>query len=500
MADGGVTNPTGYEPIVNSPITLKANIVYGAHMGDVTKYEIWKTIEEKTNIKIELNVLSDTEKVDLTFATRDYPDISFRIDAKSAMVMDAAEAGDLVQLDELVEQYAPIWDGFFQENPSMLKYMQMRDGHIYSLPNVEWLEWTINLRDQWFINEDWLNELNLEEPKTTAEFKDFLIKVKENAGTGTIPENVIPYYILYNSWIGGQFDVYASFGVYMSNTTYLYMDNGTIKSQIANPDLKEAIKYLADLYQNGLMAPEIFTDDWGAYASKITSDPAITASLGTHNNNSMSWWKAIGPLDSGEGRASYMRAQSKSLQLNKFIIYSQNQYPVASLRLANMLSDPDGLLIEEFLGYEGVHWNKNGDKYEAVSTVDTSKEGENLKRLGNYAISLINENIVNKYISYPAITTEGTREYEYYNRYKDSIPVEMQIPSIPSTFYTDQENELLTQYSTDCESYLKKTVATWITGEGDMDSEWDKLQEELNRMGYQDYIALMQKGYDQLIK
>jgi len=96
LADGGVTNPTGYEPIVNSPITLKANIVYGAHMGDVTKYEIWKTIEEKTNIKIELNVLSDTEKVDLTFATRDYPDISFRIDAKSAMVMDAADRKSVV--------------------------------------------------------------------------------------------------------------------------------------------------------------------------------------------------------------------------------------------------------------------------------------------------------------------------------------------------------------------------------------------------------------------
>jgi len=503
LPDGGVTNPTGYEPIVNQPITLTAAIIYGAHMGDFTKYEIWKNIETKTGIKLELNILADREKVNLMFASRDFPDIAFRLDPQNTSVMDAAEAGDLVQLDPLLEQYAPIWNEFFQENPLMAKYVQVRDGKIYSLPYVEWLEWNTNLRDQWFINGDWLNELNLPEPKTTADFKDYLIKVKENAGKGSIPANAIPFYILYNSYIGGQFDVYASFGVYMCQTNgqnYLYMDNGKIKSQVANPNLKEAIKYLADLYQSGLMAPEIFTDDWGAYVSKITSEPAITGSLGTHNNNGKTWWKAIGPLDSGNNRPSYIRAQSKGVRLNAFMIFKDNKYPVASLRLANMLSDPEGLLFEEFLGYEGIHYNKVGDKYERVAMVDTTKQGENLKPLGNYTIALIDDNIVSKFLSFPATKTKDTREYDYLNRYKSHVPTEMQIPSIPDTYFTSQENELIAQYATDCDAFLKKTVATWITGDADIELEWDGLLAKLNKMGYQDYINLMQKGYNKLME
>ena len=500
LPDGGVTNPTGYEPIVNQPVSMTAAIIYGAHMGDMAKYEIWKNIEKKTGIKLELNILADAEKVNLMFASRDYPDLAFRLDPQNTMVMDAAEAGDLVQLDPLLEQYAPLWADFFKNNPMMAKYVQMRDGKMYSLPYVEWLEWNVNLRDQWFINGNWLTELSLPEPKTTAEFKDYLVKVKENAGKGTIPANVIPFYILYDSWIGGQFDVYASFGVFMCQGPYLYLDNGKIKSQVENPNLKEAIKYLADLYQSGLMAPEIFTDDWGAYVSKITSEPAIAGSLGTHNNNGKAWWKAIGPLDSGEGRPSYMRSQSKGVRLNAFMIFKDNKYPVASLRLANMLSDPDGLLFEEFLGFEGIHYNKAGDKYEKIATVDTAKQGENLKPLGNYCIALVDDNIISKYLSFPATTKKDTREYDYLNRYKSHVPTEMQIPSIPSTYYTSQENELITQYATDCSAYLKKVIATWITGEADIEAGWSQLLPKLNEMGYQEYIALVQKGYDKLME
>jgi len=506
LLDGGVTNPTGYDPIVTKPVTLKVGMVYNALMGDIAKNEIWKTIEKRTGIKVEIVSYSDQEKVNLMFATRDYPDIILRTDVKNPIVLDAAAAGDLVKLDPLLEKYAPLWSTFFKQNPVMAKYVQARDGSMYSLPYVEWLDWQINLRDQWFINGDWMKELNIAEPKTTAEFKNYLMKVKENAGKGSIPKNAIPFYMLYNSWIGGQFDVYASFGVYMCQTpgatgiNYLTLDKGKIKSQIGNPDLKEAIKYLADLYKNGLMAPEMFTDDWGAYLSKITSTPAIAGSLGTHNNNGKAWWKAIGPLDSGNGRASYIRAQSKSVRLNAFMIFKNNKYPVASLRLANMLSDPKGLLIDEYLGYEGIHWTKSGDKYQINPTVDAKQEGDSFKKLTNFGITLVDDNIVSKYFTYPAITTAGTREYEYYNRYKAKIPLDKQIPSIPDTFYTAKENELIAQYALDCESYIKKTVASWITGKTNIDTEWDQLLPKLNEMGYQKYIDLLQAGYEKITK
>ncbi|WMT39710.1 extracellular solute-binding protein [Paenibacillus sp. D2_2] len=212
LLDGGITNATGF-PITKEPITLTVGIANGAHMGDFTQYNLWKKIEKKTNIKINLKVYSDAEKANLMFSSRDYPDIGFRMDASEQAMSDAIDAGDIVGIDDLL-QYAPSWKKFFDTNPEQKKQALMPDGKLYGFPYAVLNETSYNLRDQWFINKKWLDELGLQIPTTTDEFKNVLMAFKNNAGKGSIPKNVIPYYILYGNNIGGQFDMYGAFGVY----------------------------------------------------------------------------------------------------------------------------------------------------------------------------------------------------------------------------------------------------------------------------------------------
>ena len=76
-------------------------------------------------------------------------------------IQDAALGGDIYQLDELIQTYAPNWSSFLSENDYARKVVTLSDGHIYSLPIVRDEPSNGGLRDQWLIQTTWLNELNL---------------------------------------------------------------------------------------------------------------------------------------------------------------------------------------------------------------------------------------------------------------------------------------------------------------------------------------------------
>ncbi|MBB6670657.1 hypothetical protein [Cohnella nanjingensis] len=497
LLDGGITNATGF-PITKEPITLTVGIAYGAHMGDITKNNIWKKIEEKTNIKINLKVYSDAEKANLMFSSRDYPDIGFRMDASGQAMSDAIDAGDIVSMDDLL-QYAPTWKKFFETNPELKKQAIMPDGKLYGFPYAVLNETSYNLRDQWFINQKWLDELGLQIPTTTEEFKNVLMAFKQNAGKGSIPQNVIPYYILYGNNIGGQFDMYGTFGVYAPGSYYI-VEDGKYKSQATNPDLKEPIKFMADLYKNGLIVPEAFTDDWGRYTAAISSTPPLVGSMTSfvdqgQNFKDGKWWTPMAPLKSPNGKDPLIRRQTKSIWPRNFVIFKNNKYPVASARLAELLADPEWSLTENF-GSEGIWWKKNADgKYELLNP--TSEVADADKPLSNYGIALLDEEMFNDKIVNDNFTKEGTREWAYVHIYKKYLPAkDLNYPPLPSGLLSDMEKQRMTDLGQSLNDYIKTTIANWISGKGDVDADWDAYTKKLQQLGLDEYIELNQKQLD----
>lgn len=500
LLDGGVTNATGF-PITKEPITLNVGILYGAHMGDFMKYDIWKEIEQKTNIKINLKVYSDVEKVNLMFSSREYPDIILRLDPSAQAISDAVEAKDIVSIDKLL-QYAPNWSKFFESNPDLKKQALMPDGKLYGFPYAYMDEYSYGLRDQWFINRKWLDELKLSIPKTTEEFKNVLMAFKENAGKGSIPKNVTPFYVQYNNGIGGVFDVYGSFGVYAPGG-YFIVEDGVYKAQATNPDLKEPIRYLADLYKNGLIVPEAFTDDWGKYTAAISSKPPMAGSMSSYNNQNESyvdgnWWYPMAPLQSPNGKKPLIRMQNRSIWARNFVIFKNNKYPVASARLADMLAEPDWSM-RSFYGKEGVAWSKTADgKYQLTNAkIDNDAD----KGLGNYGITLLDENMFKNKIINENVNKDGTREWAYDHIYKNYLPGKnMNYPPVPAGLLDDMDVQRMAVLDKSINDYIKATIANWIVGKGDIDKEWDGYVKKLQSLGLDEFIKLHQKELDAAAK
>ena len=79
----------------------------------------------------------------------------------------------------------------------------MSDGHIYALPYVDFSKAFNSVR--LYINKDWLDEAGLEVPKTTEEFRQALMKVREKDSSrlGWVLES--QYWTFLESFLAGGF-------------------------------------------------------------------------------------------------------------------------------------------------------------------------------------------------------------------------------------------------------------------------------------------------------
>ncbi len=461
--DGGVTNATGY-PIVNEPVTLKIATWYAS--GGLEKpadNKTFKSIMEKTGINLEFEMYTDAEKANLLFASRSYPDIAWRLDCNGTQKTDAIEAGDVYSVDEYLD-YAPNYKNFLNDNPEIALQCTYKDGKMYSLPYVYLDETSYNLRDQWFINKQWLDELKLKVPTTTSEYLDVLRAFRDNAGKGTIPENVTPHYMRYGEFIGGQFDIYGTFGVYVFGNNYLAMKDGKVVCQAINPDIKEPLKYLQTMYKEGLIKPEAFTDDWAAFAAATSSDPPMVGACTGFQNANLTdtgkWFYPIAPLDAQNGKKPYIRAQVKgsTFPMN-YLIFKNNKYPVASVRLANYMAEPEvSMSLEK--GVEGIGWKKNAEgKMEINADISVANMEDQDKPLGNAGVLLLTSDM---YVD-PTRSIEPRRGWAYDHIYKNYIPeVSMNLPNIPSGMLEEMEVTTMS----DLELQIKDYIASNLTENG----------------------------------
>lgn len=131
------------------------------------------------------------ERINLMLQSSDTPDVIMN-GMTDAQVSAAASSGRIVELTPLIEKYMPTWREYFKTDDYGRKVATMTDGKIWSLPKVCDSGMGLRMRDEWMINTKWLNELGLEIPTNTDEFYEVLKAFKDNAGKGSIPENVIP--------------------------------------------------------------------------------------------------------------------------------------------------------------------------------------------------------------------------------------------------------------------------------------------------------------------
>lgn len=498
LLDGGVTNATGY-PIVNEPIELEVAIWYASGVSyEYDDLAIVQKIAEDTGIQLKFRIYTEQEKVQLMYASADYPDISWRLDGSDTPKLDAIEAGDVVCLDDYM-QYAPNIAALFEEYPNIkLQATNAADGRIYAFPFFEDWDSTFGLRDCTLINRVWLDELGLEIPTTLDELLEVLRAFKAAAGTGSIPENVIPYYMYYPSAIGSIFDFICSFGVYVYDSNWEAVIDQQYCYQAINPEIIEPIQYLAQMYEEGLVNQNMFTDSWNEYSNIFNSDPPVAgitagyANADTQNYCMDGSYYPMAPVDTGNGKQPYTRTQAYgSSWPSNFMIYKTNEYPVASVRLADYLCSTEMSYNMRF-GMQGYYWDYNEDGVPYIMNYGIKNDElapySGFNNMG-FTICKCND-MIN-----PTEEVEGSRDWAIANVYAD-YTVQYTYPRLPNIQLDEIENDRLSDLKTDLSACVDNYIARWIVGEGDIAEEWDAYIAEMEAIGVEEYIELQQKKLD----
>ncbi|MBQ7839591.1 MAG: extracellular solute-binding protein [Lachnospiraceae bacterium] len=479
------------EPITISILLPQNNALRSAM--DTTK--VWDYIEENTGIHFEIEVLQSSEQLAGIFASRDYPDVMARVGVTADQLATAAEAGDVVKLDDYFDTTLSGWGDFFEEYPNVYRIEQVYDG-LYSLPWAMLGHYERGLHTQWLYNDVWLQELDLEVPTTIAEFTDVLRAVKAAAGTGTIPEDVIPFYFQFGA--ANMMNVFRTFGMPVTESTWLYVDEaGEVVSASVDPKMKDALKWLTELYAEGLIPPEVMTDDANASLVKVASDPpqvfCHTAFSNTAVNN-----LPMAPLDPGTGEKAYV-VNRPFTQNNTYccIVFNNDSEKVERILEFLDWAMNDEVMLTINYGLEGVVWDYTEDGKYQLNFWEESPElmAENAESLGllNSWFGAFGSKFYENYY-YPDAEVENTREWAIDNIYADYLP------SWDSTYISAQldadDQTLMNQLYTDLNGCRNETFARWITGQGDIDAEWDAYVAEMEAYGHSEWLELKQKAYD----
>lgn len=484
------------------PVKLKAAAMYSNLRPNLDTTSVWDYVKEQLNIEVSVELFNDAEKANLMFASRDFPDFAMGVPMNAQQMADAAEAGDLVALDDLLPEHAPLWHAFLAENPMARNALLGADGKLYTLPFIDYAPNDRELRDQWFITDRWLNELGLEIPTTTEEFKAVLQAFKDNAGKGSIPAEAAPYYFLFDNYVGGQYDIYGSFGVLVQSGDYLTVFDGKVTYQAVNPDIKEPLKYLRDLYAAGLIPPEVFTDDWGVYTTKISSNPPVVGSYSSYANRLPAEHMPIAPLQSPNGKAPMMRKQAYGANSTRgFYMFANNPDYAATLSLCDLAATPEGTM-NIGRGKQGVVWdyNENGKAVDIFWEESPDLMAQHAADLGlhNSFIALRDREFHANFFYEKGVEQERSRPWAYENVYKDYIPAG-DVVYVGGTLSTDDAADM-SLLGTDIENYRKQTFADWISGKGDIDADWDAYVAHIQSLQLDKWLGYKQAAYDLMIK
>lgn len=494
-SDENIVNAEGL-PIVNEPITLTVGVSqrsssYQAAWDDL---EWVAALEEASGINLEFVVYESSEAKNLMFTSRDYPDITFNV-GSDKQIQDAALGGDVYALNDLIEEYSPNWSEYLASDDYARKVVTMSDGNIYSLPIVRDEPSNGGLRDQWLIQKTWLDELGLEVPTTTDEFYEVLKAFKENAGNGSIPKDVIPYYIYgVTSNVGGALDIINSFGVRVANERYMATvdDDGKVEFNLANEAVIEPLQFLHKLFEEGLIPSECLTDDWDTYISKTRSDPPMVGSYHSYQNPDATNTEivAMGPLDAENGQESMIRSQTNHVQRNYFTIYKNCQYPEAAMRLADLIADPDWSIQAMYGMYGDTYLMKNDDGSVTMHSYPADAQGDNAPM--NSVPFLLTEEMFDTF-TYSEGSAQRQRADAISELYADkAIPTENLYPNV---IFTTEQTDRLAELQTDISEYINTTLATWML-EGGIEEGWDAYVEQLNKLGLEEYLSILQDALD----
>jgi putative aldouronate transport system substrate-binding protein len=489
--------------IVDKPLELTIHMHwpraqgYGVG-GDASKiYPVETAAREMTGIHLidktaGKNTKDNNEAMNLLLAQGNLPDIVGGHLIQQPVNQYGPE-GAFLPLNDLVKQYAPHIQAFWDSNPDLMKAISSYDGHYYYIPYLP----DGKFGRAWYIRQDWLDKLGLKQPQNVDEFYEVLTAFRNRDPNGNGKKDEIPYFgrqweevdrllTLWDARSSGS-DTYHDF--YVS-------EEGKVVHPYAQEAYRDGIKNIAKWYAEGLIDPEIFT------RGASSRDYLLSENLGgsTHDwfASTSGYNAALADKVPGFNFIPFLPpASAKGVRMEEhrripikpdgWAISYSNKHPIETIKYFDFWFTEQGRNLSNF-GVEGKTWDMvDGQPIYKPEVLNSSQA--------------VNSQM---YLEGAQIYRGYWQDYRYEDQWtspeaRAGIALyeanNLLIDQFLGVAFNKTEQEVYDKYWPSLRTYMLERQQAWILGTGNVEADWASYTATLDKMGYAQVIKVMNTAY-----
>ena len=513
------------------PLAEKAEISgltrYAANTeSDPNKRTIYKRLEEQTNVHVNWSVIQGDQwgdKIQLAMSNiKELPEFINPLGLSDTDIQKYAKQGVIIPLEDYIDKYMPNLQKVFEQAPEYRDMCTDENGHIWTLPWIEQLGYgktaIQTIGNMPFINVAWLKFLGLEMPKTTDEFEKVLIAFRDNADAlkkeFNIDGEIIPMSciigggnedctILCNGFGEGYGDPDSGRHIYIT-------DDKKVICTAQTEGFRKGVEWLNKLYNENLIDPDAFTQEWSTYVAKGKSgrygvcfswDVAniVTISMDDIVNNTGDWQpmpmlKADvlnlspqpGSYTSGfdRGRGAVLTANAKNPAL--ICAWLDQMYAPLQSPQNNWGTYGEDDEFDIFVMGEN---DKGEPMLQHAPLGDASPVEVREAEMVDGCLAVL-DSYYGEYVTCP-----DDAQYRL-NWIKDIYTPDMHTKYVfPNVFMSADDTKTLSNLNPDIDKCIKTFRANGIMY-GFTDADWEQLQSDLQGYKVDEYLAIFQKYVD----
>lgn len=495
--------------------TISYWVMYSHAAGENSYVE--QVLENRLGINIDLNTTPSTENEAVSLMlSNDMPDC-ISINRSYAFMADEQELVRSIPI-EIVREYAPNLTAVMDADPIL--WAMCQDPHdetaLYCLPDIYDTNEEMYPRAI-FLRYDWIQNLGIDLGDVNVEQLDDHLYIADKGLSRDVFTQIVTKFVKDDPDGNGVADTYGiidewnrlmtSFGITTQNANV----DGVATPWYVDERCKDFLAYMNSLYNDGLLHPELFTMSWGMNWEILKNGNAgIMLSSSTHYLNS--WcsgrWpyaplngeiediqdilmipgvldengKNVCPFFIGHGFASgngqfWINADADDeTMINCVKFYDQ------------MFIDDPELQATLFFGEKDVDWkwNAEGDAPERINTLPMGEKGAMMFCLP------VQRGYGWKYNTYGPDFKLGVKYYVKSEGgiWNNDLVVDYKRDIFNETDATAISNE----FSADWDQIRNNYFISVITGEKNLDSDWDAYIVALNEAHFDEYMEELNKA------
>ncbi len=503
-------NLPGEFPILKEKEEITIGVVANANVIDYVDNEFTHWLEEKTNATFKFEFFSPSDalqKLEIMINSGSkLPDVLAGFDLSETAIQKYGAQGIFRSVNEYIDTVGVgMQDAFSRVATKKLREMiTSPDGNIYYVPRFNEQVGNMWQLRSW-INKKWLDDLGLAMPATTDELYEVLKAFAEKDPNGNGINDEVPI-------VGATGNKQQTADFLMNAFIYDSMnDRWTVKDGLLDvpynkDEWKEGLRYMSKLCADGLFSPLTFTMD-NAQLQQLLASGTDRNVVGVFTSNSFN----VTPVDSrrleyvplppltgpqGVSWAAYFPTTPTS----RWIITKDAVNPELAYRIGDLMVTREASMFARW-GKPGVDWREPSAEDKCL-----------LENLGfkPTVVPILEFGVPQKshwMMTHCFVLELGLNDGQSFSNndplYSErwvALALPLYINKAPGEVveqikYTLEENEQIQEIKSTLKVYVEESMARFITGDLDVEKDWDNYVKELDTIGLDSLLAVSQTAY-----